>query len=373
MEMEKAAVGLTFLDLPERARRSIYALAGLRRPCPIDLLSTGPVRGGGGDDNDAVRGRRPPRGQQVLQCWHRRRLGGIVSSFRSDARLCVCARLPLELLLVCRRVRDEALDVLLGDNLFVLRARHDRPDMLAPLLPAGIPAAHLARLARLVVRLNCRPCPYGHDQVQSDLHSAASSAPPPARCRLCGTDPSNGDPLLSRSPPASLRMLVAWEAACRRLGSALAPGRLDLTLICDVDAGDDDGGAHVASRAVGPLAMYLPRLRACAIRLGRGPDGARDRLARTARDAALALIEGGDDKGPSQHSGPFPFARLPAEIQLRILRYTHLGPAELAGYDGYFERLQIVNGRHIKGELLNALTCHVRKCCTKCTGTFMDW
>lgn len=106
-KMERSPA-LSFLDLPQQVRSSIYARSGLTRVCPIDLTET----------PRSVRGRRAP-----YECWHKQRLRGVMSSFDPDQRLCVCPRFPLELALVSRQVCSEVLDVLLGTNLFVVRAR----------------------------------------------------------------------------------------------------------------------------------------------------------------------------------------------------------------------------------------------------------
>lgn len=366
--MEKAP-SLTFLDLPDQARRLIYASSGLRRPCPIDLLSSRhdrPYDASSCMNADGRRGRFTVFDRVLLfeselqqdKCWHLHRLDGRRNLFQPGARLCKCPRLPLELLLVCRQVRDEALDVLLQTNEFVVRARPRHPEMLAPLLSA-IPAAALVRMTRLLVRLNCWPCPEGHDE------ASLSNDPSRAGCRLCSTDTRRGDAVLSRSSRGSRLLLERWEQVCRRLGSGRCPTRqMSLTLICDVDP-DDDG--YITSRLVDPIQRYLAPLSSCTLRLGRRLG--EQNLASIARVAALALTR--DELLPD--AKPFPFTRLPWEIQLRVLQYTHLGLEELAGYDHYYEQLQIVNGRRINGCYLNPTTSSIRKCCYKCTDTFIDW
>lgn len=239
---------------------------------------------------------------------------------------------------VSRRVGDEGLNVLLRTNRFVVRARAGRPEMLAP-LATGIPEAHQARMTSLLVRLNCWPCPWGHDETRT--HPRRS----PDNCCVCAAHTSEADPALSSSCSAGLDMLEAWELVCARLGSGLRPRRLDLTLICDIDPAADGG---VASRLLDPLRCYLPLLRSCTLRLGHS---SKERnLARMAGQAALALVGIGTVES-SQNTKPFPFDRLPWELKIRILRYTHLGPPGFADYDLGLERLDVVNGRDLQRPL----------------------
>ena len=347
--MDKRLPALTFLDLPDEARRSIYALAGLSRPCPIDLLARQPRS----DTQPRASGSRSP-------CWQLKRLAGLWGPREPGEPLCACPRLPLELLRVSRRVSDEALDVLLRTNRSVLRARAGRPEMLAP-LAAHIPEAHLDRMTSLVVRLNCWPCPWGHDEIRVWPRIS------PNHCCLCSTHTSEADSALSMSSSANLDMLEAWKLICARLGSGLTPRQLDLTLICDINPADQ---IHVAKLLLDPMRYYLPLLKSCTIRLGRA---SKERyLARMARQTALALV-GLETLEPSQNTKPFPFDRLPWELKTRILRYTHLGPPGLAGYDLGLERLDFVNGRVLRRPLRGASSRESIVCCNRCTGTFLDW
>lgn len=63
--MDKPQSALTFLDLPDKARRSVYAMAGLSRPCPIDLLAQDPR-------SDT----RPPGSGSCNPCWYLERREG---------------------------------------------------------------------------------------------------------------------------------------------------------------------------------------------------------------------------------------------------------------------------------------------------------
>lgn len=348
-KMDKLQPALTFLDLPDEARRSIYAMTGLSRPCPIDLLA-----------RDPRSANRPQGSGPCNPCWYLRRRRGGWGEHSPGAPLCACPRLPLELLRVSRRVGDEALDVLVSTNRFIVRARAGRPEMLAP-LAFRIPEAHLARMTSLVVRLNCWPCPWGHDETRKWPRRS------PNHCCTCSTHNSKGDPALSSSCSVGQDMLDTWELVCVRLGSGLRPRQLDLTLICDIDPADD---GSAASRLLDPLRCYLPLLRSCTLRVGR--TSKERNLARLASQTALALV-GIETEEPSKNTKYFPFDRLPWELKIRILRYTHLGPPGLAGYDPGLERLDIVNGRVLKRRLRYSLSEDDTNCCDRCTGTFLDW
>ncbi|KAJ4385549.1 hypothetical protein N0V93_009978 [Gnomoniopsis smithogilvyi] len=336
---------LTFLELPDEARRSIYALAGLRRPCPIDLLARSPR-----SDN------RPPGYGSCNPCWQLKRLEGIWSTQSPNTPICACSRLPLALLRVCHRVHDEALDVLLSTNRFVVRARAGRPEMLAP-LATSIPEAQLARMTSLIVRLNCWPCPWGHDETRSSPRLS------PDHCCLCSAHSREADPALSRSCPEDSRMLDVWKLVCARLGSGLKPRQLDLTLICDIEPADD---GSITSRLLEPLKVYLPLLKSCTLRLGRA---SKERyLTKIARQTSHSLME----LAEAQETKPFPFDQLPWELKIRILKCTHLGPPWLADYDLRFESLDVINGRLLKQPLRTALSPDTELCCDRCTGTFLD-
>jgi hypothetical protein len=333
---------LTFLDLPEQVRIAIYHLAGLVRLCPVDLLSRRDPR----DDDEAQFYR------YRKECWHEARCRGVTSSFHPGSRLCHCPALPLALTLVCRRVREEALDVLAGANFFVLRVTDGSVHALQPLLTT-IPTSHLSRMRRLLIRLNCWPCPDGHDPTS---YSSRPDGSAPTRCHLCRR---NFDP----NPHFNLHLLDAWGRLCQRLGSGRPTGTTELTVIYDVGASMDDG---LARGVVDPLTRFLPPLRSCTIRLGRSP--AERGQARVARDTALALM--GEQP---QSDKPFPFHRLPWELRMRILQHTHLGPPDLAGYDRDYSRVQVVNGRLLKGKRIGVLSRSNVKCCGKCSPTFLDW
>ncbi|OAP54574.1 hypothetical protein AYL99_11022 [Fonsecaea erecta] len=100
-----------------------------------------------------------------------------------------------------------------------------------------------------------------------------------------------------------------WDRLVLTLATRLTPGRLRLSVVCDTL----DHAA--AQRVLLPLSS-LPLLKSCAIRLGQRPDHSLRRLAQTTVHQAM-----GQDQPPQ---GPFPWDRLPDELQLQILRHSGL-------------------------------------------------
>jgi len=216
-----------------------------------------------------------------------------------------------------------------------------------------MPGHHLSRMRRLFIRLNRWPCPEGHD---SDRCGVASDGTPPspAYCFLCKSP-------LSESPTANLDMLSGWRSLCRRLGWERTPGLMNLTVIYDAE---DEARAR---EITDPLIEFLPRLRTCNLRLGSSP--AMEGQARLARRTVLALT--GREPGP-QINEPFPFNKLPWELKLRILEHTHLGTSQTGDYNIFFTRVNVINGRFIKGRLYPE-SCWRITCCGKCCDSVMDW
>lgn len=328
--VDSARRTLPFLDLPKKVRTAIYYLC-LVRSCPIDLL-------GRRDPEDDYR-----RYTYQPECWYQKKQRGMESQLLVGERLCNCPRLPLELTLVCRQVRDESLDVLLGANLFLLKPQSDDKQALWPLLT--MPERHLSRMRRLAIRLNCWPCPEGHESIRSAMG-------PDGSCFLCNTS-------FDTAPAPNLNVLSEWKSLCRRLGRT-TPGIAELTVIYDAK---DEARAH---DIVDPLIEFLPTLRACTLRLGPNPaEGQAGVAQRTALALTGAQLEPQTDK-------PFPFKKLPWELKLRILEHTHLGIPQLGGYDPNLTRVNVVNGRLLKGRVFAKGAFRVT-CCQKCSDTLADW
>lgn len=252
---------------------------------------------------------------------------------------CICPKLPVELLLVCRAVHNEAYEVLYSQNRFLLRG-HSASDLS---YLGCVSTKALATMRSLVLRLNCWPCRNGHD----DLFRWKKDP----TCVDCQTPLSRADAAWTATDPAARQSLPEWESFCSRLSRSISAGRLRLTFICDVQ--DLVSGQLI----VGPL-LSLPTLAACTIRLGRRKD--QYDLTALAQETSLRLT-GSYAPPPSG----FPFEALPNELRRRILEFTHFGST----IDYARPLLRIERGKLV---LNNPIPVHRPICCFKCTDTFAD-
>ncbi len=292
------------LRLPPAIRRRIYQYTGLASPdgksLPFDL-------GGNQPGSSIPRLRTPWRG------------------FRG-------------LLLCCRLIHDEAVELLYSANRFSLYyCWTTGPRSLDPLLALTGPA--LAALSNLKIVLNQSSCHEAHQEHRFSM-KCCNSTQHEARCTyhrgvhhtaLLGNkgpkrreiDRMLGRGRLEGFPRHSLdevkRMLRAWHAAAAVL-SETSPGRLELGLVCDIDA-ERSRAVHVARSVVVPL-QTLPRshLRSCHLRLSPTPD---PRLQRLARDTVLHACDLTPPSAAPQDGVPW-LTQLPAEVRIRILQYTDL-------------------------------------------------
>lgn len=149
----------------------------------------------------------------------------------------------------------DVLSVLTGYNRFVLRA-HKAQELK---LLQGMKHNALASMKHLVIRLNCWPCPRGHIPDQANCYTDNDT------CSKCNSTLSHGDPVLGLSKPESRELLEGWRVICKNLSAAVPAGQLTMPFVCDTDNLD------TAKNVVQPL-LTLPKLRNCAIRLGRRPN-----------------------------------------------------------------------------------------------------
>ena len=242
-------------------------------------------------------------------------------------------------LLVCRLIHDEAVDLLYSSNRFSLYyCWTTGPRSLDPLLALTAPA--LAALTELKIVLNqacCHPadtrdrfsqkcCLYSAEVYDAcpnygcglTMHNAPLLGPgpedfhPPPLRNLMGSE-------VPRAPTCSTEaMLSAWHSAAAVL-SRTTPGRLELSLVCDVDA-RDPWAVQVARSVVQPLRTFTrSHLRGCYLRLSARPVA---RLQRMARDTVLHVCD--MTPGAADPSDGTWLMRLPAELRIRILEHTDL-------------------------------------------------
>lgn len=132
---------------------------------------------------------------------------------------CCCPRLPSQLLLVSKAVYKETSEILYSQNKFAARG-HIGAD-LTPLL--SMSSKDLGNIKSLLVRLNCFPCLWGHE---GETYHAG-------KCAVCATSVEESDPELNSSTYQGRNLISQWKTLCRHLSSAISPGQLELTFICD--------------------------------------------------------------------------------------------------------------------------------------------
>ncbi|KAK3896832.1 hypothetical protein C8A05DRAFT_39618, partial [Staphylotrichum tortipilum] len=143
------------------------------------------------------------------------------------------------------------------------------------------------------------------------LGSGPDFHPPPLR-NLMGSE-------VLRAPTCSTgAMLGVWHSAAAVL-SRTTPGRLELSLVCDVDA-RDPWAIQVARSVVQPLrTLTRSHLRGCYLRLSARPVA---RLQRMARDTVLHVCDMTPEAADA--SDETWLMRLPAELRIRIIEHTDL-------------------------------------------------
>ena len=148
-------------------------------------------------------------------------------------------------------------------------------------------------------------------------------------------------------------LITAWREICEKLKSWIIPRRLELTFICS--AADLPTARNLADTL-----RSLPPLKHCSLSFGSRFDRS---FQTTVRDLCLELT-----KVETSPAHPFPFVRLPAELQLTILGYTDL---VVRSKDAQFtpQVLEIEDGQLRSADLC----CCIRRCgrtrCGRCSGT----
>ncbi|KAH6649300.1 hypothetical protein F5144DRAFT_624540 [Chaetomium tenue] len=238
------------------------------------------------------------------------------------------------LLVSCRTIYVEAATLLYSTNTFVVH--HYAPAQLPGFDSLGaLTEASLRSLSQLKIVVNEAAC---HHRVTEDDY----------RDGCCCHDHDGDDwsqalwcrrqhydihqaPLLSHGGATSAdddAARRAWHSAAAQLFSRITPGRLALSLVCDIDP-QHPQALSLAESILAPLYL-LPRsyLSECRIRLAKVLDGPLQQLARDAAVHACGLPT------PIPQACPAPpgtaaaatctLASLPRELRIRILEYTDL-------------------------------------------------
>jgi hypothetical protein len=210
------------------------------------------------------------------------------------------------LLLSCRVIYTEVAALLYSAHGFIIRF-HPRQS-LAP-LRALTPHA-VASLTNLKIVLNETSC----HQARLELECCGRTRGRPLQCGHVWHQEQH-NPGLQGSSEITKAVLNEWQATAAYLAPHVVPGRLELSLVCDV--GHDE--IETAKGVLDALRL-LPRLKNCHLRLS----GACERPLRALAQDAVDDVCGRRmrparpaDRGPS-------LMDLPRELRLRILEYTDL-------------------------------------------------
>jgi hypothetical protein len=236
------------------------------------------------------------------------------------------------LLISCRTIHAEAAALLYSANSFVVH--HDAPAQLPGLHALGaLTETSLRSISQLKIVLNeaaCHNrvtendisdscCCQGRDE-ENDWYDWSASQ----WCRKTHCHDIHQAPLLSDGCAMSAADDVrrAWHFAAAQLFSRIAPGRLALSLVCDIDP-QHPLAFHLAESILAPLHL-LPRshLSECRIRLAKTPDGGP--LQQLAQDAVVHTCGLPTPVPHAAATATTTLASLPRELRVRILEYTDL-------------------------------------------------
>ncbi|KAK4139495.1 uncharacterized protein C8A04DRAFT_33001 [Dichotomopilus funicola] len=228
------------------------------------------------------------------------------------------------LLLSCRTLYAEISALLYSfysSNRFLLHYHAPSYSLLAPLRTVRPQAVR--HLAHLKVVLNQASC---HDPYHnSDRECCWDRSLRTPQCVEHGAWYTHDLPLNAANTAVITALAREWNAAAAYLASQLAtnPGRLELALVCDVQAGDVDTAQQVVLSSLEPL---LPLLKDCHVRLCHKPDPVLQRLAleTVARVGWRQQPQPLDSSTSHRYQSKRSLLALPPEIRLRILEYTDL-------------------------------------------------
>jgi hypothetical protein len=228
------------------------------------------------------------------------------------------------LLLSCRTLYTETAALLYSANRFVIFYSHS--GSFKP-LRALSPTA-LTSLTSLKIVLNessCHQpadsynyppsCCFSHERKLADSSYCTSKHHPSVHRRPL-LDPT-ADLDLASAKLATQPILGEWYETATYLSSHVSVGRLDLSLVCDIDSHDQQHSLDVGRLAIAPIALF-PRLKDYHIRLDKNWNRPLQRLA---EEAVLQACRA----SPRPAKTPSPaLTTLPPELRHRILEHTDL-------------------------------------------------
>ncbi|KAK4039669.1 hypothetical protein C8A01DRAFT_16402 [Parachaetomium inaequale] len=239
-------------------------------------------------------------------------------------------------LISCRTIYAEAAALLYSANSFVVH--HYAPAQLPGLHSLGaLTEASLRSLSQLKIVLSEAAC---HNRVTENDYSDSCCCQgrddeydwsDSRWCRQKHCNDIHQAPLLSDGCTTSAAddARRTWHSAAAQLFSRIAPGRLALSLVYDIDP-QHPLALHLAKSILAPLSL-LPRsyLSECRIRLAKTPDGGP--LQQLAQDAAVhacglptPVPHAASSEQPLGAAATATLASLPRELRVRILEYTDL-------------------------------------------------
>ncbi|KAK3293671.1 uncharacterized protein B0H64DRAFT_364449 [Chaetomium fimeti] len=238
------------------------------------------------------------------------------------------------LLLSCRALHAEAAALVYSANWFVLHYSRADPDSLRPLRALTTPS--ILSLSNLKVVLNQASCHQPSTSFGScclegyhylDSYGMFHYPHWKHHCKRSHRGSIHQLPLLSPAASGSgeeqelataRTILRDWHAAAAHL-SMTDPGRLTLSLVCDINPKHPQA-LQIAESAVAPIRLLPPsHLKRCDVRLAKRPDG---RLQQIARDTVLHAC--GIPTPSLEPSKRVTLTTLPRELRIRILQYTDL-------------------------------------------------
>ena len=247
-------------------------------------------------------------------------------------------RAPIDfhgLLLSCRTIHAEAAALLYSANCFVIYYSPTEPPGLQPL--RALTPASLRSLSNLKIVVNEAAC---HRMASSDCistcclqgreehsdsgvylcrkrHRGAHQAP-----FLSPTSGGSDDDALAAAHDAKCEL----HSVAAHMFSSIIPGRLALSLVCDIDP-QHPLALDLANSIVAPFRLRSPTqsyLKECRIRLAKTPDTRFYQLAQDAALHACGLPTSTHFSKPPRSPAATTLASLPRELRIRILEYTDL-------------------------------------------------